>query len=72
MPAFMALLFASVWAVATVAIATGTAIATGDRHGALFWSVVAVLAILAVVLVRATAGMGRRVLGLTPWAPPNG
>jgi uncharacterized membrane protein len=72
MPVFAALLFASVWAVATVALATGTAIVTGDRHGALFWSIVAVLAMVAVVLVRATGGMGRRVLDLTPWSPPNG
>ena len=62
MPAFVALLFASVWAVSTVAIATGSAIATGDSHGGLFWSVIAVLAIVAVGLVRITGDVARRVL----------
>ncbi len=58
---------------ATVAIATGTAIVTGDSGtAALFWSIVALLALVAVGLVRATGGMGRRVLDLTPWSPPNG
>ena len=58
MPAFVALLFASVWAVATVTIATGSAIVTGDSHGGLFWSVIVVLAIVAVGLVRITGGVG--------------
>ncbi len=64
MPAFVALLFASVWAVATVTIATGSAIVTGNSHGGLFWSVIAALAIVAVGLVRITGGVGRRVLHL--------
>lgn len=72
MPAFVVLLFASVWAVATVAIATGTAIVSGEAHSALFWSVIALVATVAIVLVRATGGVGRRVLGLARWAPPNG
>jgi hypothetical protein len=55
-----------------VAIATGTAIVSGAAHGAVFWSVIALLAAVAVVLVRATGGVGRRVLGLARWAPPNG
>ena len=71
MPAFVVLLFASVWAVATVTIATGTAIVTGAGHGPIFWSVIALLAAVAIVLVRATGGVGRRVLGLAGWAPPN-
>ncbi len=62
LPAFVALLFASVWAVATVIIATGSAMAGGDSHGPLFWSVIALLAIVAVGLVRATENVGRRVL----------
>jgi hypothetical protein len=62
MPAFVALLFASVWAVATVTIATGTAIVSGDSHGGLFWSVIALLAVVATGLVRVTGEVGRRVL----------
>jgi hypothetical protein len=64
MPAFVALLFASVWALATVTIATGSAIVSGDSHSGLFWSVIALLAMVAIGLVRVTEGVGRRVLGL--------
>ncbi len=72
LPAFVALLFASVWAVATVTIATGSAIVSGDSHGGLFWSVIGLLTMLAVGLVRITEGVGRRALRAAALSPPSG
>jgi hypothetical protein len=54
--AFPVLLFASAWTVLTIV----TAVSSGEGHGGVFWTAIAMLVLLAALLVAATWRVGKR------------